>query len=546
MLMAAAMATQHTHTLEESAPSPPAWWEWVLVFVAAAVAFGLGAANLDEPSLWHDELVHVAVARNIAETGVPALPSGVFYPSSLAYNYLLGAVVAVFGDAPTAVRLPSAVLGAALVLLLYLFTRRLLGRPTALVAAFALALSPWHVSWTRQARFYELQALAYVLFLWCAWRALEAFSRKETIRWSAGAAAAYVLGLLCSFHAILAAGVSGAYAGFMFLLEPSRRRRWAWAAVFSAMTGLLTLLALRLNPNPTDQAAMFETGIGGVMPDPQREIRFYYFQWLGWNLSLGYLVLAGAGTVLLPWLERRRGLFAVLAFWGPLLVLTFLVGYRRPRFMYFAFPVYLVLCSYALVRLAVWLPCFRRSPIHALGAALVLFFLVRVGLSSMALAGDSLDIAGGADITLARRHPQWEEPCGWIREHAEEDDAILTTTFLPVHYYVGRVDNWFPNRYQRWEEQESGLEGLGSLGELRAWLAERRKGFFIAESYRFEYWRYHGDLVDTLGREVAWVTSHMTRIDEASSEDVTVYHWDFTGRQVPATPPPQETAANAR
>ncbi len=280
------------------------------------------------------------------------------------------------------------------------------------------------------------------------------------------------------------------------------------------------------------------------MPDPQRLIRFYYFHWLGWNLSLGYLVLAFAGTFLLPWLERRRGLFLALAFWTPLLVLTFLVGYRRPRFMYFAFPLYTVLFSYSLVRLAAWLPRFRRSPAHAAVALLLALFLARLAVSSVTLAGDSLEIAAGADLTLARRHPQWKKPCEWLKRHAG-DSTILATTYLPVRYYAGRVDNWFPNRYQRWEKQESGMEGLNNLEELRDFLQKHREGYFIAEQARFEYWQYHGDLAPTLGREVAWVTGHMTRVEEASSEDVTVYRWDFSGRAVPEAPPPEETAHDA-
>jgi hypothetical protein len=208
--------------------------------------------------------------------------------------------------------------------------------------------------------------------------------------------------------------------------------------------------------------------------------------------------------------------------------------------MFFAYPAYCMLFAYGVVQLAEGALLLRglrsRSGIGralAVGLALgCLLFLGRLGVSLVRLTGDTVEVARGANTTLARRHPQWVKPCAYVRERLA-GNAVLTTTYLPAYYYVGQVDDWFPNRYNPWEIQESGLKGLDSLESLRTFLAEHPKGYYLAEHFRFEMWRDHGAVRDVLGKEVDWVEAHMTRLPEASSADVNVYAWDFTDRPVP-------------
>jgi len=498
-------------------------WEAAAVLCAVGLSLAFGFPNLGKPCLWHDELVQVYVAKHIAAHGWPALPSGVFYPSSMAYNYLLAAAVACFGGGPVAVRAPSVLLGALNVLLTYLLIRRLAGREVALVTAFALAVSPWHVAWARQARFYPLQMTAYLLCLHSAWSAFEAKTPLDTAKNAALALGAYTLGMFTSFHSALFLGVIGGYALAMGVLERHWRSRWTATVLLCGAAGLLTVIALWFNPNQADRQAVFETGLGGALVDAQRPGRFFYLQWLDNNLSAGFFLLAWFGTAGLLWRERRRGFFLVLAFWAPVLALTFLIGYRRERFMFFAFPFYCALFSYALVTLAGWMTRFRQSWRHGLAALAIFLFLCRLAVSATYLTQDSLNTARGAPLTLAKKHPQWDKPSAYLRDH-RTSEAVLTTTCLNALYYVGRADNWFPNRYQWWEGQESGLKGLGSLEELETFVREHPRGFFIAEYERFEKWKGHTQLKD-LAREFAWIQAHMRRIDEACSEDVALYEW---------------------
>lgn len=511
----------------------PRGGEVALLSLAVLIALALGFSQLAKPDLWHDELVHVFVAKNIADHAWPTLPSGVFYPSSLAYNYLLGGVIALLGDTAFSMRAPSVLLSVLNIILIFLLLRPLLGAPTALIAAFALALFPWSVAWARQARMYTLQTSAYLLFLYTSYRFLTANTAKSVCLCLLAMVSAYFTGVFSSFHSILFLGATGGFAGLLLIghlagfqcIEKNISAYSTLVAVYFVL-GCITLAALWFNPNPTDQSAIFETGLGGRLPDPQRLVRWYYLRWLKDNLSVGFLLLAFLGTAWMIIKERQRGLFIALSFWAPVLILTFLIGYRRERFMFFAFPCYVALFSYAIVQMFGVLSHFRKSTLHLFLSVLFVLFGIRCGISAAKLVGDSLDIASGAYTTLAVKHQQWKKPCEYVKQH-RTDESILTTMALPVLYYTGHVDNWFPNRYTWWEGQESGLKGLGSLGELQAFLREHPKGFFLADKERFEKWRHHRDLPD-LEQEVAWVEQHMSRIEEASTEDVTLFVWNFT------------------
>lgn len=138
----------------------------------------------------------------------------------------------------------------------------------------------------------------------------------------------------------------------------------------------------------------------------------------------------------------------------------------------------------------------------------------------MRLIADSLRAASGAHITLARRHPQWREPCHYVRDRLQPDIAVVATAMLPPLCYVGRVDTWFP-KILYWETWETGVEGLRTIEEMEAFIREHPKGYFIAEWWAFDW-------PPALESERAWVKANMKRVDAACSPDVSVYSWGIT------------------
>ncbi len=503
---------------------PVGRWELGLVALAVIIALCLGLANIGAPSLWHDELVQVFVAKSIADNFQPALPSGNLQVSGSIFSFVQAPFVSLLGDSEAVVRFPAVVFGALSVVVAFFLVRKLLGRETALVFAFLLATSPWQVAWSREARFCTLQELLYLCFLWAAWCVCESDSLKSTLRACLMACLSYLAAVITLFHSTLFLGPIGLYVFLVGLKEHRLKSRWVYICCAIGVTGISTLAVYKFSLPALDQEAIFDrSGLGGSMFDANRAKRMFYLIWLYQNLSTGLFIAALLGTAAMLVKEKRRGLYISLAFWVPLLVSTFLIGYRRPRFIFYAYPFYVALHSYGLVFLVKLVLASLRQDQPFLRKAVsivVLAFLAVTGWSIISLCGDSIVTAKGADITLARRHPQWRGPCEYVRENLDDDTAVLTTTYLAGLYYVGRVDNWYPTLGVFWESGESGLEGLKTIEDLQAFMKVHPKGYFIAEWKRFGRW-YKGALAD----QVKWVNDNLTLVEEASNKDVFVYSW---------------------
>lgn len=492
---------------------------WGLVAFAAALALALGMANLGEPSLWHDEAVHVFVAKNIVETGAPQHNTGVPYYSGTTWNYLLAIVIRFWGWGEDTVRTPAVIIAALNVVLTFAVVRSLLGTPTALVAAFAMALNPWTVAWSREARFYGLQQSFYLCTVGAFWQATTAAQRFPAIGWATVAAISYMLGVLTAFHSGLFLSGLGVFAAGMVVVARDARNRWVWAVGAVGLASLITLGIYSGLLNPYDRYMIYgQGGVGGEFVEDSRIDRLYYFNWLRFNLSTGVLLFATVGFGLMVLRERRRGWFSAAMFWVPVLLMTFLIGYRRPRFMFFAFPFYVAAVSYASVVIGNWLITPKPLVWQRVATILVAILSVRIVMSAFFLIGDSLVVAGGSHTTLAKHHPRWKAPCAYVRQNVQSDEVVLTTTYLPVLYYVGRVDNWYPTRALWGEVDEAGVDDLKGLEELKAYVAEHPKGYFLADWWRFER---NSDMQD----ERKWVAQHMTPLWEHSSADITLYTW---------------------
>lgn len=513
-----------------SAPQPsdtqdlarPRHWEWAVVAGAVVCVAGLGLSRIGGPSLWHDELVHYHVAKGILDTGTPVLPSGEIYPTYLAYNAMLAGWMALGGDGDGTARALSVVIGCGCIVVFFGVSRRFIGVAPTLIGCYALAMSPWFLAWARQARFYAFQQLLFLVFLGLMWHALMNPRVRAAIGSGISAFAVYIVAVLTSYHSILFAGPIGAYSFLNgSVSKPFRKRNWMIFAI-SAVTGFATLAAFKLLLGQVDTEAVFtHAGLGNQAADPQRADLWYYFRWLHLNLSTGYFIAAMVGFVLIGLKEGKRGWYWVLAFWVPILILNFFIGYRRPRFMFFLFPLYVGAFSYAIVEGLKFLRHWRKSWIHAAVCAALILFGARLTISTQRLLADSVMVALGSDLTLAKLHPTWRGSCFRVSESLTDDDAVLASSFLPVYHYLGRVDEWYPSRFLPGEVQECGMVGLRTLDDLKAWLAEHPQGYYIADTWQFDRMKSWPRFAE----EYRWVDEHMELVPFASTETVSVRRW---------------------
>ncbi len=164
---------------------------WLLAAILALAAF-LRLYQLDRfpPGLYSDE----AMDGNNAMEALETRHFQVFYPEDNGreglYADTAALAIAAFGNRAWALRLPAVIYGVLTVWGLWLLVAEWIGRPEALLAAFFLATSFWHLVFSRMA----FRAIAAPLFLvWSMWLLLVAIRRGRPA-WFALAGAVYGLG----------------------------------------------------------------------------------------------------------------------------------------------------------------------------------------------------------------------------------------------------------------------------------------------------------------------------------------------------------------
>ncbi|MBD8876251.1 glycosyltransferase family 39 protein [Roseibium polysiphoniae] len=186
--------------------------------MALAGIIAVGAAlrlwDLDRTSLWYDEAVSWSQSKGSLGELI-ALVAADNYPPL--HNLLLWLTMPIIGDSETALRLPSAIAGILSIWLVYELGRLVFTRNTGLLAAAILAISPFHIWYSTEARMYALFAMAGLAFLIALVRTLEG----DRLRWPILAA---VFGALFLYSHIYAA-FSMAGIGVLLLLWQVRSVR---------------------------------------------------------------------------------------------------------------------------------------------------------------------------------------------------------------------------------------------------------------------------------------------------------------------------------
>ena len=193
-----------------------------------AVAAWLRFTGLNRQSLWFDEIdVVVRAQRPLGDVLRTFTAVGENGPL---YNLLLALWIRLAGISETAVRFPSAVAGVAAIPLLYLLGRRLAGPATGLFAAGLLAISPYHVWYSQEAKMYAILVLLALGSTYCL---VEALDSNRAAWW-----AAYAIVTTLMFYTHVASVL--VFVGQALYVIANRRawrgRERGWLAAAAALT----------------------------------------------------------------------------------------------------------------------------------------------------------------------------------------------------------------------------------------------------------------------------------------------------------------------
>lgn len=333
------------------------------------LAFAIRLTHLGGDSLWADEIYTLqALHRGVFSAGD--------HPPLL---YLLTwPAIELLGESATSARLPSLAAGTLAVPLLFALGRALgLGRG-ALWAALLLALSPFHLRYSQEARHYALLA-SLVLAGWLT--LVRALRRPSAGRWAAyGAAAA--LALYSHYGALVALASQALAAGLWLLRAPGAggfgsrapgaatvgsadragpaaagTLRWRGPLLAAALVLLLYLpwlprLRIALAGNVAAELNL-ATGPPASLGTWLREL-FLAFAGPGDGPAWALVALSLVGLALLA--HRRRGLALLVILAALLVPLPLIVGLgvsrgAMPRYVIYMLPLWLLPAGYALAAL---------------------------------------------------------------------------------------------------------------------------------------------------------------------------------------------------
>ena len=158
------------------------WWRRygraISLSAILALAAFLRFYRLGYKSLWYDEAWSITLAMKGLAQAYREL-AGQIYPPF--YQILLRLWVLAFGHTETAARSLSALMGWAAVAAVYWLARRIANQRVALIAALLLAVSPFHLEYSQEARGYSLLLLLTLLSFGSLLRWLE----DGSYRWAA-------------------------------------------------------------------------------------------------------------------------------------------------------------------------------------------------------------------------------------------------------------------------------------------------------------------------------------------------------------------------
>ena len=378
------------------------------------------------------------------------------------YYTLLHGWIGLFGDLQGPVRGLSALCSTLAVPVFYMAVRRLIDQPTALIAAFILAISPFHIRFAQEARMYGLLTLAVAGALYCVAVILQERDARRRVWWGLAICQAAVMLTHNTAAVYFPLALNLALWGSIFNAEAQRRKggeeshlsetpdRFAdrdheyfersdaanlsgvdFVKRWLTFQGVALLLwspwawPFVVQSAGVDRQFWIWPPTAGMIWDTFRNFNFAFlpgnlpFQ-AGWMALYGGLVLLGV------WQLRRSSALWLL---GSLLVIpiaiALLVSLRRPIFFDRTL-IWLTLPYYALIATGVRTACSVRRPLS---------LLIQTGLLFTILVLSGLSLNG---YYFWFEKEGWDKAATYIAENARTGDLIVfnaTWVQIPFDYY---------------------------------------------------------------------------------------------------------------
>lgn len=379
--------------------------EIVAVAATTTLAAALRFYRLGQWSFWIDEVITVRQAEPLTALDVVR---------ESAFRALIGSALDLFGTSEWSARLIPALVGVITVPVLYAVTRRLYGSEVALLATLMLAVSPWHIYWSQNARFYTIVLLLYTTALFAFYIGLE----ENQPGYLAVGGALLFLGARERDFVMFLMPVLAAYFGGIMILRFERPSGFTLRNVLLVSLLGIGVALLIANPYVRDPGQWTET-FELINTNP-----LWIFAGVIFYVGVPTTVLAAFGGAYLISDKGRAALLLGLSAIIPLVGVgaLSLVQYAANRYMFVTLPSYLVLAA-----VAIWELIRRSDRVGRLMAAGVLALVVLGSLSEDVLYfryqnGNRDDARGALQVVRSRMDP---------------GDWVIASAANVARYYLG-------------------------------------------------------------------------------------------------------------
>ncbi|MCZ7570675.1 MAG: glycosyltransferase family 39 protein [Ardenticatenaceae bacterium] len=379
-------------------------WPYVLLASITVLAAALRFYKLGIWSFWQDELSSVMGVRDGFNEDI--------IRQSLSLT-LIRMTVAFLGTSEWNARLVPALIGIITIPALYFPTRKMFGSTIALVSILLLAVSPWHLYWSQNARFYSFLLLLYALALFAFYFGIEE-DRPQYLLISL-----FLLGLAAR-ERLLVLFFIPVVLSYLVLLRVLPFEKPAGFRVRNMSIFFLPafILALFFTFPYLRSVSGWMIGFGRVNNNP-----LWLLSGVVYYVRIPIMVMAAMGTIYLLARKDRVALFLSLSAMIPFLTIMVLsmFQYTANRYIFISLPSWIILASLAAVEI------FRKSQentrILAVG---VLVFLVLDPL--------------GEDVLYYQyqngNRDNWKAAFALVRQQKKEGELVVSNSRLLANYYM--------------------------------------------------------------------------------------------------------------
>ena len=374
---------------------------------------------LGEQSLWFDEVYTVFIA------GMPAADSMMFLITDGVHPplfYWLERLIVYFSTSETSVRMLAAIFGVAAIPALYIFGMRWIGNKSAIIAAILLAVSPFHIWYSQEARMYSAIALLAIL----CFGFYELFLNRDRKLYQLLFVVISSISYLIHYFTLLIPLVQFFHLVLYIKRYPRKIRRWTilqmiaaipliwWIIVIASREGNNFGIGWIPMPKPIDLLyTLMNFSVGFNTP-------IMAWRWVGFAITIG-LILVGAWF---PW--RKTTMKPLTVIWATVpLVFIYLISLKRPtyvdRFLIISIPAFLLLVSCGIVYVG------KRWSVYL--TILVVGFFVW-GWYSLNFGINKIE------------KENWREAVSYIADNIQPNEIIILRELqiaIPLNYYSNNL-----------------------------------------------------------------------------------------------------------